>query len=119
MHSVNCRRNSDKGPSRKAYSLTRGGRSRMVALIGEALASDVSIYSERIAGLVFVPLMDSKRAKRAISASMDALEHADALLAESLESAGMDPIGMAVVQYYRTVYEVEREAMRRVLEVVK
>lgn len=110
---------SDKGPARKAYSLSQDGRARMVALIGEALASDGSIYSERIAGLVFVPLMGSKRAMRALSASMEALEHADAALAESLVSTDIDPIGMAVVQYYRSVYEAEREAMRRVREVMK
>jgi DNA-binding PadR family transcriptional regulator len=110
---------SDKGPARKAYSLTEDGGANMVTLIGEALASDASIYSERIAGLVFVPLMGKARAERAISASMEVLDHADAMLATSLDSPGIDRIGLAVVQYYRTVYEAERQAMRQVLESVK
>lgn len=84
--------------------LTDDGRTRMVALIGEALASEVSIYSERIAGLVFAPLMGSERARLAISGSIEALERADGLLAESLEAEGMDTIGRAVVDYYRVVY---------------
>lgn len=109
---------SDKGPARKAYALTYDGRNRMVALIGEALASNRSIYSERIAGLVFAPLMASKHARLAISASIAALEQADAFLAESLEAKDMDTIGRAVVEYYRHVYAAERDTMRKVLEVV-
>lgn len=106
---------SDKGPARKSYALTQDGRARMIELIDEALASDMSVYSERIAGLVFAPLMDLKHVRRAISASVMALERNDALLAESAKSAGMDAIGLAVVEYYRAVFAAEREAMRRVL----
>ena len=109
---------SDKGPSRKAYALTGDGRARMARLIGEALASDVSVYSERIAGLVFAPLMGSAPACDAITASIAGLERADAMLANSLETEGMDAIGAAVVEYYRAVYAAEREAMRKVLAVV-
>jgi DNA-binding PadR family transcriptional regulator len=109
---------SDKGPARKAYALTEGGRARMVALIGEALASDVAVYSERIAGLVFAPLMGPARAKEAIGGSIEWLERADAMLAQSLEAEGMDTIGAAVVEYYRAVYAAEREAMRKVRAVL-
>lgn len=106
---------SDKGPARKAYSLTDQGRRRMVDLIGEALASDVSIYSERIAGLVFAPLMSPQRARPAICASIEALERADAHLAARSKASDMDAIGAAIVEYYRSVYAAERKAMRRVL----
>jgi hypothetical protein len=75
----------------------------------------MSVYSERIAGLVFAPLMDPKHMKRAISASVMALEHNDVLLAESAKAARMDPIGLAVVEYYQAVFAAEREAMRKVL----
>lgn len=109
---------SAKGPVRKAYALTDDGRARMVALIGAALASDTSIYSERIAGLVFAPLMGREHASKAISASIEALERADVALAESLDTPGMDAIGRAVVDYYRAVHAAEREAMRKVLAVV-
>lgn len=110
---------SEKGPARKAYTLTDEGRARMVALIGEALASDVSIYSERIAGLVFAPLMGRQNASAAITASITALERADIVLAESRDRKGMDEIGLAITGYYRAVYAAEREAMRRVLESLK
>jgi DNA-binding PadR family transcriptional regulator len=106
---------SDKGPARKAYALTENGRGRMIALIDEALASDESVYSGRIAGLVFAPLMGLKQAKRAICASVVALERNDTFLAEAAKAPGMDSIGLAVVDYYRAVYAAEREAMRKVL----
>ena len=110
---------SDKGPARKSYALTDEGRARMIELIDEALASDMSVYSERIAGLVFAPLMGLTNARRAVSASVSALERNDALLAESAKSSGMDSIGLAVVEYYRAVYAAEREAMRKVLEAME
>jgi DNA-binding PadR family transcriptional regulator len=106
---------SDKGPERKSYALTAEGRARMIALIDEALASDMPVYSERIAGLVFAPLLGRKHAKQAVSASAKALERNDALLAGSEKAPGMDSIGLAVVEYYRAVYAAEREAMRKVL----
>lgn len=106
---------SDKGPARKSYALTEDGRARMIDLIGQALASDMPVYSERIAGLVFAPLMDAKPMRRALSESLTALERNDALLAESAKAEGMDSIGLAVVEYYRAVYAAEREAMRKVL----
>jgi DNA-binding PadR family transcriptional regulator len=110
---------SDRGPVRKAYTLTDAGREQMVRLIDEALASDMSVYSERIAGLVFAPLMGAGRARAAISASLEALERNDALLENSAEAEGMDRIGLAVVDYYRAVYAAERDAMRKVLKALK
>jgi|GEM_PF-1083360 len=110
---------SEKGPPRKSYALTDSGRARMIELIDEALASEMAVYSERIAGLVFAPLMDPKHATRAISHSITALERNDALLVESAKSAGMDAIGLAIIEYYRAVYAAEREAMRKVLGAIR
>lgn len=110
---------SGKGPARKAYALTADGRARMIGMIDEALASDKSVYSDRIAGLVFAPLMDLKDLRRAISASVTALARNDALLAESANAAGMDSIGLAVVDYYRAVCAAERDAMGKVLRAIE
>lgn len=106
---------SDKGPARKRYALTDIGRERMVALIHEALGSDMSVYSLRIAGLVFAPLMGADEARYAIRRSIKGLEDADAILAENLKAEGMDAIGEAVVEYYRAIYNAERVAMTKVL----
>jgi DNA-binding PadR family transcriptional regulator len=106
---------SDKGPARKAYSLTAKGRRRMVELIGQALASEMSVYSERIAGLVFAPLMGPERGRRAISSAALALERSQAALSESEKAPGMDAIGLTVIEYYRAVHDAERAAMMKVL----
>lgn len=110
---------SDKGPDRRSYALTEVGRARMIELIEGALASDRPVYSERMAGLVFAPLMNLEAASRAISASVAALERNEALLAESARAEGMDSIGLAVVEYYRAVFAAEREAMGKVLEAME
>jgi len=110
---------SDKGPARKSYALSEVGRSRMIKLIEEALASTTSVYSERVAGLVFAPLIGPERARRAISESVMALECQDTLLATSATAAGVDSIGLAVIEYYRAVYAAEREAMGKVLEIIE
>lgn len=110
---------SDKGPARKSYALTKDGRARMIGLIDGSLTSDMSVYSERIAGLVFAPLMDPKQARRAITAAVETLERSDEILVESANAPGMDSIGLAVVDYYRTVCAAEREAMRKVLEAIE
>lgn len=106
---------SEKGPSRKAYSLTKHGRERMVELIRDALSSNMSVYSERIAGLVFARLMGTNEARNAISHSITGLEDADIALAASLKIEGMDVVGEAVVDYYRAIYRAERAAMAKVL----
>jgi DNA-binding PadR family transcriptional regulator len=109
---------SDKGPARNAYALTQDGRAQMIKLIEASLASDMSVYSERIAGLVFAPLMGMKNVTRAIPATIARLKHKDALLAESAGAPDMNPIGLAVIDYYRAVYAAEQEAMRKVLEAI-
>lgn len=110
---------SDKGPARKAFTLTDLGRRRMVELIGDAVTASSSVYSDRIAGLVFAPLMGPQRAAAAVAASIEALEHADEKLTNSSTGNSMDEIGLAVIDYYRSIFAAEREAMRRVLAVVQ
>lgn len=105
----------EKGPPRKAYALTRTGRLQMADLITAALASDLSIYSERIAGLVFAPLMGPGQAEAAIEASIQALEGKEAALVRTAKANDMDRIGGAVVEFHRAVYEAERKAMLSVL----
>lgn len=110
---------SDKGPARKSYALTEQGRARMVELIDQALASDRPVYSERMAGLVFAPLLGESRARRAILGSIAALERNDALLTESAKGPGMDSIGLAIVEYYSAIFAAEQEAMRKVLAAIE
>ena len=110
---------SDKGPPRKSYALTELGRTRMISLVDEALSSNQAIYSERIAGLVFAPLLGAEHAKRSISASVATLERNIALLAASSTAAQMDAIGLAVIEFHQIVFAAERDAMLKVLAAVQ
>lgn len=110
---------SDKGPSRKSYQLTETGRAQLTELTDAALASELSIYSERVVGLVFAPLMGTKESKRAISASMALLDRKDAALGTSASTESRDPIARAIMDYYRAVYAAEKEAMRKVLQAIE
>lgn len=104
---------SDRGPARKAYSLTDVGRERMTGLLDAALTSEEPVYSERIAGLVFAPLMDAEHARRAIAAAISTLERKDELIAQSASAPGMDRIGLAVLGYYRSVFAAEERRCGR------
>lgn len=110
---------SDKGPPRKAYALTAKGREQMATLIREALASEASVYSERIAGLIFAPMLGAQKGRAAISQSIAGLEIADAKLAEGLDREGMDSVGRVVVDYYRAIYAAERAAMEKIMAMLE
>ena len=110
---------SNKGPRRKAYALTSSGKSKMTELIRAALRSDASVYSERIAGLLFAPLLGPELAVEAISDSVAGLEHADQKLRKSAKENSTDQIGEVIIDYYRSIYQAERIAMRRMMEIIK
>nr|WP_298896585.1 PadR family transcriptional regulator [uncultured Altererythrobacter sp.] len=109
---------SGKGPPRKAYRLTTSGKQQMSELIREALASDASVYSERIAGLLFAPLLGPKLGCEAVSKSIAGLKVADTKLADSLGRQDTDQIGKAIIEYYQSIYEAERVAMRKILAII-
>ena len=103
---------SDKGPQRKAYSLTPAGRNLMHELVRDALRSPESVYSDRIAGLVFLPLLPRKDGRVALDATMAALRDVDTDLARRERHEALDAVGRIIIQYYRDIYEAERNAMR-------
>ena len=106
---------SRKGPVRKAYRLTGSGRAELRELLVAALVSNRSVYSDRIAGLVFSPLLPGDLARHTIERSLDALSNVDADLADRLGEREGDAIGSAVLTYYREIYAAERKAMRAIL----
>lgn len=107
---------SEKGPARKSYSLTDAGRDRLHQLVGQALGSDESVYSTRIAGLVFAPLLGTADARAAVGRSITGLKKADSGLEKSLANKRGDVIAEAVIEYYRDVYAAEMAAMEKVLQ---
>ncbi|MGB3721951.1 MAG: PadR family transcriptional regulator [Pacificimonas sp.] len=103
---------SDKGPQRKAYALTPAGRERMYALVRDSLRSSESVYSDRIAGLVFLPMLPRKARQEALSATLSALQGVDDDLALRAQDETLDAMGGIVIQYYRDIYAAERTAMK-------
>ena len=105
---------SDKGPARNAYALSKKGRAMLTVQVQEAMSSQESVYSDRIAGLVFAPLLAREKAVYAINGTIAGLTHADELLMQSLAARPDDPIAEAVIGFYRDVYAAERKAMAKV-----
>ena len=107
---------STKGPNRKAFSLTDAGKSRMQELVEEALASRSSVYSDRIAGLIFARLLPDARSREAVLHTIASLERVDDDLAAREKAASDDPVGAIVLAYYRDIYLAERKAMQAILK---
>lgn len=102
------------GPARLSYGLTAKGRKVFRELIMEAMASDASVYSDRIAGLVFLPAAPRTEALAALEKCDAGLQQADKVLAAHLERHPGDAVADAVIGFYRDVYRAERKALAKV-----
>lgn len=108
-----------KGPPRKSYTLTLYGRKQLRALVTLSMKSDMPVYSDRIAGLVFAPLIGGKHAASAITNSQASLRKVDCQLREDLDATKNDAIAQAVIQFYLDVSAAEQTAMRKVIAALK
>lgn len=108
-----------KGPARVAYSLTKKGHKEFQRLVAQALRSDASVYSERMAGLVFLPTVESPVGIAAINDADAWLSKADGLLAEQSSTRVGDVIADALIGFYRDVYVAERSALAKVKRLLK
>lgn len=103
-----------QGPARAAYALTPAGREAFEAAVAEALRSDASVYSDRMAGLVFAPAMTRREALLAIDDADGWLARADDALAHSETEQAGDAVAEAILGFYREVHAAERRALARV-----
>lgn len=109
---------SGQGPKRVAYVLTELGRSEFESAVAGALLSDASVYSDRMAGLVFAPLLEAKTVCEAIDKSDAWLSAADDALIESAAAEGPDVVAEAIITFYRDVHAAERKALAKVRALV-
>ncbi len=107
-----------KGPKRTAYELTPKGRREFKLLVTDALRSDASVYSDRIAGLVFVPSLPRKQALAALLRYDEALAEADARISAQLKLHRRDAVANAVITYYRDIYRAEKKALEKVKQAI-
>lgn len=105
---------SKKGPKRIAYKLTAKGRKEFRGLIAAAVRSDASVYSDRIAGLVFLPALQKSEALIALAAYDEGIVKADETLAARLKEHEHSTIADAVITYYRDIYRAEKKALEKV-----
>ncbi len=108
----------NKGPKRTAFELTPKGKREFKALVAGAMRSDASVYSDRIAGLVFVPTLPRKDAVAALSACDKALSKADAIVSARLKLHQQDAVAKAVITYYRDTYRAEKKALETVKKAI-
>jgi len=105
-----------RGPGKKVFKLTAKGTRELETLVGEALVSEESVYSDRIAGLVFALSLPKVKARAQIAASIEGLDGAlDTLKAERKRMVGEELAGI-VLDYYTAIYKAEQTAMKAVQE---
>jgi len=113
------RESAARGPGKVVFSLTDAGKLKLLELVQEALSSRESVYSDRIAGLVFAGSLPAEIAhgelNKCIAGLGNALEHIKAELDQKEESV----TARIVINFYKKVYEAEREAMTELKEALK
>lgn len=107
-----------RGPGKTVYDITTKGRKTFDTLVGEALDSDSSVYSDRIAGMVLALFLPKDKAKEKITTSI-------ALLEDTLNIIQMDKdkhsnaSAKIVLEYYHDIYAAEKKALEKALSLIK
>jgi len=105
-----------RGPGKKVFSLTFKGEKELQAQVGEALASDASVYSDRIAGLILSLSLPKVERAPLIEHSIAGLDGAIKQLRKERKLHPGDEVAGIVLDYYAAIYKAEQKAMRAVLE---
>jgi len=107
---------AERGPGKMVYALTKRGKADLAGHIGVALASDESVYSDRIAGMVFALTLPPKEARAKIDASRKGLDQALNEIAAEKGRQKDHPMAQIVLEFYETVYRAEQAAMQKALK---
>ena len=110
------RGDAKRGPGKKVFKLTAKGERELETQVGGALASDASVYSDRIAGLILSLSLPKAQRTPLIKRSIVGLDSAIEQLQEERERHPGDEVAGIVLDYYTTIYKAEQKAMRDVLE---
>lgn len=105
-----------RGPGKKVFKLTAKGARELEALVGEALASQESVYSDRVAGLIFALSLPRAKARAKVDGAVKGMDMAlEGIREERMRQAG-DELASIVLDYYATIYKAEQKAMKAVRE---
>lgn len=103
---------SKRGAGKFVYSITSRGRSHLANLVSKALASRASVYSDRIAGLVFAPNLSGANLEGALSKSEKGVGTALRGI-KSRRKEQTHPVADIVLEYYQAIFEAEKKALKR------
>lgn len=106
---------SERGAGKFVYALTARGREQLLAEVNKALCSRKSVYSDRIAGLVFAAgiggtgMRESlKTAAGGVKAALDGLDRE-----RRAQARPRNAVAGIVLDYYRAVFDAERKALQQ------
>lgn len=103
-----------RGPGKKVFALTEKGRQALLRFVAEALASEESVYSDRIAGLVFSMALGPVAARPMIEGAIEGMQQAGKLIEEERAKQQGNALADIILDYYAAIYRAEQEAMRAV-----
>ncbi|NKB32793.1 MAG: hypothetical protein GKR91_06810 [Pseudomonadales bacterium] len=101
-----------RGPGKTVFDITEKGQQRFDDLVGEALSSQESVYSDRIAGMVLSFFLPRASARKKISACVENLEKG-LLIIQAEKKKRTSEVALITLDYYRDIYRAELRALRR------
>lgn len=113
------RQSAERGPGKVVFSLTPSVRQTLIELVRDALRSTESVYSDRIAGLVFASSLPPNIAAGEIETCILNLETAIESIEAERDVRNDKPVANIVLNFYRKVYLAEREAMVEMKDLVR
>jgi DNA-binding PadR family transcriptional regulator len=102
---------AERGPGKTVFKLTRKGRKNLEVLVSEAMRSRESVYSDRIAGLVFTRSLPKSTALGLVEQSIEGLAHAIEKIEQESQATVDRPIAQLVIDFYKKIYQAEQQAM--------
>lgn len=109
---------AERGPGKTVYALTKKGHEDLSQQVAAALTSEESVYSDRIAGMVFALALPPDEGRARIAACAKGLDRAHVELAQEKEKQKGHAMAQIVLDFYTKVYKAEQEAMEEALKLL-
>lgn len=107
---------AERGPGKTVYALTKKGKRELSNQIVDALSSDESVYSDRIAGMVFALSLPPNEARRNLTACSQGLGQALQEISREKKKQKDHTMAQIVLEFYETVYLAEKAAIQKALK---
>lgn len=108
-----------RGPGKKEFRLTTRGKEQFQDYVEQSLYSEASVYSDRIAGLVFALSLPRHKAAKYIKNTIEGLGGALDTIAREKRQRKSSASARIVLDFYASVYKAEQEALQAALGEIK